>query len=192
MKTSESLKGLTAALSKMHGAMPNVPKNGKSNYGPFSTLDDGLEIARKHCSENGIAIVQATRMVGDVLFLDTRISCGDEWMESEYPVIKFPARAQEIGSAVSYARRYSLFPMLGIAGDNDDDGTEANKTKIEPASKAISEDQLDELLGLITETGSDPVGFLKYMGVSNIAQIRSTDFSRAKAALLKKKEVVNG
>lgn len=192
LNTSENTKLISDALSKMHGSMPNVPKNGKSNYGAFSTLDDGLEIARQHCAKNGISFTQATRMIGDVLFLYTRVSFGNEWIESEYPVIKFPARAQEIGSAMTYARRYSLFPLLGIAGENDDDGAQANANPVQTAQKLISEDQLDELIGLITETGSDPQAFMKYMGVQNMGQIKSVDFSRAKIALMKKKEVANG
>lgn len=194
MKTSETTKGLSDALVKALAAISNPAKDATNPHfkSKYATLDTGLNVIREALTKAGIAFSQTTRMEGDLMMLDTRLMFGNEFIEGEYPVIKFPARQQEIGSSLTYARRYSLFAAVGVAGEDDDDGNEANVSKIEPTTKLISEEQLDELLGLITETGSDPEGFLKYMGVKNILQIKAGDFSRAKTALLKKKEVANG
>jgi hypothetical protein len=71
--------------------------------------------------------VQITRLEGDVLMLDTRLAhSSGQWIQSEWPVCKFPSAPQQIGSALTYARRYSLFSIVGISGDDDDDGTAAN------------------------------------------------------------------
>lgn len=186
MKTSETTKAISDALAKTQGEMPNIPKLGKSNYGHFATLDDGLEACRKHCSKHGIAISQSTRMSGEIMVLDTRLSCGNEWIESEYPVIKFPARQQEIGSALTYSRRYSLFALIGIAGEEDDDGTAANSSSVSAPAR-ITPQQVKELENLLIETGSDPVKFQQYFKVKALGDLSAADYQRAVASLEKKK-----
>lgn len=167
--------------------MPNVPKLGKSNYGAFATLDDGLEVCRQHCSKHGISITQATRMSGDIMVLDTRLSCGNEWIEAEYPVIKFPARQQEIGSALTYSRRYSLFALIGIAGEEDDDGEQGNAAAV-PSSKVITDEEFEELQKLIAETNTNPLQFEKYMKVNGLKNLPAKMFLTARAALINKKK----
>jgi len=184
MRTSETIKLISEALAKAQKSITNPKKLGKSNYGQFATLDDTLEVCREHCSANNISITQATRMSGDIMMLDTRLSCGNEWIEAEYPVIRFPARQQEIGSALTYSRRYSLSSLIGVAGEPDDDATEGNKSVIEPT---ITPDQQTELSSLIEETNSDLAGFMAFMSVKRISDIKSSDFSRAKTALQNKK-----
>ena len=186
MRTSETTKAISDAISKAQGSMPNVQKLGKSNYGHFATLDDGLELCRQHCSKHNIAITQATRMSGEIMVLDTRLSCGNEWIEAEYPVIRFPARQQEIGSALTYSRRYSLFALIGIAGEEDDDGTAANANAV-AAPARITEKQVKELENLLIETGSDPVKFQQYFKIKALSDLSSADFARAVASLEKKK-----
>ena len=184
MKTSETTKTISEALAKAQKSIVNPKKLGKSNFGPFATLDDTLEVCREHCSANNISITQATRMAGDIMMLDTRLSCGNEWIEAEYPVIRFPARQQEIGSALTYSRRYSLSSLIGVAGDTDDDATEGNKAIIEPT---ITPEQQEELAALIEETKSDLAGFLAFMSVKRLQDIKAADFKRGQAALANKK-----
>jgi hypothetical protein len=151
MKTSETIKIISEAISKTQGKLPNVPKRGKSNFGAHATLDDGLEICRKHCSEHGISIIQSTRMDGEIMVLDTRLCCGNEWVEAEYPVIRFPATQQQIGSALTYSRRYSLFAMIGIAGENDDDGDAATTATPAPKREKPSELSAEQSSAILEE-----------------------------------------
>jgi len=139
MKSSETTKTLSDALSKALGIIHNPQKSTENSFfkSRYATLEDGLNIIREAFSKCNLSFFQATRLDGDILFLETRIMCGNEWLESEYPVCRFPCKPQELGSAMTYARRYSLFACCGIAGELDDDGNAANGSAI-PAKKQTS------------------------------------------------------
>ena len=143
MKTSETLKNLSDALAKSLGKITNPAKDTSNTFfkSKYATLDAGLVVVRDALSQNGISFTQTTRMEGDVLFLDTRLMHGNEWIEGEYPVAKFPAKPQEIGSAITYARRYSLFAICGVTGEDDDDGNAASSPTPAPSKKASSSDE---------------------------------------------------
>lgn len=145
MKTSETIGKISEALAKAQGVLKNPAKDAvnphfRSNY---ATLDTGLNIVREALSRHSIAFIQATRVDGDMLYLDTRLShVSGEWIEGEYPVSKTSDKPQIIGSAMTYAKRYALFSFVGIAGEDDDDGNEANKTANSPRSVATDKQVL--------------------------------------------------
>ena len=122
-KTSESTKEIAAALAKAQGEIQNPSKDSINPHfkNHYADIASGLNAVRAPLARNGIAYTQSTRMDGNILMLDTRLThSSGEWMESEYPVCAFPAPQQQIGSALTYSRRYSLFGLVGIAGEDDD------------------------------------------------------------------------
>ena len=136
MRTSEQTNEISAALAKAQGKIsnPNKDKENPHFKSTYADLASGINAIRSSLSEQAIAFVQAERMEGDLLFLDTRLThASGQWIEGEYPVCKLPARPQEIMACLTYARRGSLFSLVGIAGD-DDDGNEANRQEI-PAKR---------------------------------------------------------
>lgn len=147
MKTSDSINEISAALAKAQGKINNPDKNKENpafkaggKVSTYADLTSGINAVKGPLSECGIAIVQATRLVGDVLVVDTNLShASGQWMESEYPVCRFPAKPQEAMSALTYARRAALFSMVGIAGE-DDDGNAANHAETPAAKKQPAED----------------------------------------------------
>ena len=94
---------------------------------------------------------------------------------------------QGYGSAVTYARRYGLMAMAGIAPE-DDDGNAAAKAapKVEPP-KPISADQFQEMNDLIFDTETDEVKFCAYWKVDELTQMNAKQASDAIAMLAKKK-----
>lgn len=132
MKSSPTIGALSAALAAAQGEMQNPEKrlinpHFKSHYADITA---GIEAVRDPLSKHKISFMQTTRMDGDILVLETILSHAEsgEWIASEAPVIRFPARPQETMAAMTYYRRMSLFAICGIAGDMpDDDGNEANK-----------------------------------------------------------------
>jgi hypothetical protein len=140
METSEQIDQIATALAVAQGAILN-PTKGSLNphFGSrYADLASGIDAIRSDLAANGIAFVQSTYMVDDMMMLETRlIHKSGQWMAADYPVAKFPAKHQDIGSALTYSRRYSLFGMVGIAGDSDDDGNAANKTDT-PAPRRIA------------------------------------------------------
>lgn len=84
---------------------------------------------------------------------------------------------QAIGSTVTYLQRYTLKAALGLAVENDDDGTAAG------GDEAISADQLQEIRDKLEASGSDVERFCKYMKVEALPDIRKSDFPKALAAI---------
>lgn len=160
MKSSEQINEIAAALAKAQGVIENPAKDSKNPHfnSRYADLAAGLNAVRAALSANGIAVVQATSLEGETMMLETKLAhTSGQWISSDYPVCRFPTKHQEAGSALTYARRYSLFSLIGIAGD-DDDGNEASKSETPaPARKAApprepslsiaeSADERDELL----------------------------------------------
>ena len=137
MKTSESTDAISAALAKAQGEISNPAKEAQNPHfrSSYADLASGVNSIRIPLAKNGLAYLQATRLDGEILMVDTRIShVSGQWVESEFPACRFPAKPQEVGSALTYARRYALFALVGIAGE-DDDGNAANQTET-PARKS--------------------------------------------------------
>jgi len=142
MKTSDKLDKLVPTFAKGQEALQNLIKDAANPHlkSKFLSLARGGEHIREIFSPLGIAFTQTTRFEGGLLLLDTRASMGEQWMESEYPVCSFPARPQDLGSHMSYARRYSLFSFVGLVGEDEDDAEAVKNTpiavkKIEPKLK---------------------------------------------------------
>lgn len=189
MRTSETIGKISADLAKAQSVLKNPGKDAVNPHfrNSYATLDAGLNICREALSKHGIALIQATRIAGDILILVTRLThSSGEWLEGEYPVCKFPIKPQEMGSCMSYAKRYALFSFVGIAGEDDDDGNAANNTTVSAASP-ISAAQLKEIENLLIETGSDPLKFQQYFKIRMLKDLSSADFERAVASLEKKR-----
>jgi hypothetical protein len=194
MKTSEQTDIIAKALAAAQSELQNPIKDATNPHfkARYATLDTGLNVVRPALSKHSIAVLQGTRMEGDVMMLDTRLSCGNQWVESEYPIIRFPAKAQEIGSALTYARRYSLFALVGIAGEDDDDANAATeKTPAPPRREwrpTTSATMLVEALDMaktphdLEEWGKSHAKIIQTEDEENRAYIRSA-FARKKAQL---------
>ena len=135
MNMSEKIDAIATALAKAQGEITNPSKDSENPHfrSKYADLASGLNAVKSALSANGIAVLQQTYMDGEILMLKTMLVHAGQWFASDYPVLKFPAKHQEAGSALTYARRYALFALVGIAGD-DDDGNEASKSDT-PAPK---------------------------------------------------------
>jgi len=129
---SPTIGALAAALAKAQGTFTFARKDseaavsygGKSaNVRKYADLASVLEAVRAGLSANGIAVIQTpfSKEGGGVLLRTTLAHSSGEWMASE---IAMPADRmggiQGWGSALTYARRYALAAMCGIAQDDDD------------------------------------------------------------------------
>lgn len=137
MTTSEQINELAAALAKAQAAFGPVKKertarinSAKGNYSyRYADLSDVLDSVRKSLAANGLAIVQPITWTDGHAWLATRlIHSSGQWIESVYPLGNYD-RPQEMGSAITYARRYTLTALLGIAADEDDDGNTAQDSE---------------------------------------------------------------
>lgn len=168
---SQSIGSLTAALAKAHGAM-KAPGKGRqakiqtkdgNSYGyAYADLADVIESYRAELSKNGLAVTQPIIQRDGHMVLFTVLShTSGEWMASEYPLASY-ARPQEQGSAITYARRYAVSSLLGIAAEDDDDGkraqdaeprqTEAAPVSPDAAAIAIVAGELAQIIGVDPDT----------------------------------------
>jgi hypothetical protein len=141
--SDDSIAELSAALAKAQGAFAPVTKSktaqvrsDKGNYSyTYSTLDELIAATRPALSANGLACIQHARTDGQRVVVVTELlhTSGQRLAFPEI-MIALPAGGtpQSIGSALTYARRYSLSASLGVAAEEDDDGQAATADKAEP------------------------------------------------------------
>jgi hypothetical protein len=149
-RSSETIGTIAAALAKAQGQLVNPEKSlvatirsdglrGVERTFRYAPLSSGLDIVRKTLSQHEIATVQTTSIdeAAGIVRLSTVLAhaCG-EWIASDWPVcpIAETERPQRMGAALTYARRYSLFTLVGIAGEDDLDAPELT----DPAPKTAS------------------------------------------------------
>lgn len=133
MNHSDSIAALAAALSKAQGAMQPAVKDAKNPHldRSYADLASVWNAAREHLTANGLSVMQTFQQCdpGRVTVETILAHSSGEWVSS---VLTMPAEAkggqqgaQAYGSAITYARRYSLAAILGIAPAGDDDDGEA-------------------------------------------------------------------
>jgi hypothetical protein len=148
MKKSESIKELAEALCNLQEEIIDVPKNstaksisksGKEYSRDYANLLGVVEIARPLLKKHGLSITQHPGIFrnGNVV-LETLITHkSGEWIESEFeiPYIKFDGQnePQSVGTLISYARRYVLKGIYGMAdADSDAQGMASKDKNIKP------------------------------------------------------------
>jgi hypothetical protein len=103
----------------------------------YASLDTIWETIRKPLSENGLSVAQTMNLVNDKSVLETTLyHTSGEWISGTQLVNPVKDDPQSLGSAISYARRYSLSALLGIVSDEDDDANIATKPEPKPVVKA--------------------------------------------------------
>src|SRR3974390_1381404 len=134
-RSSESFAALAAALAKAQAHLVNPEKSLTASIAGgrpgeavrsfrYAPLSSGLEIVRKTLSEHEIAVMQTTAVdqASRTLTLTTLLAhSSGEWIASYWPVCSVAeiANPQRMGAALTYARRYGLFTLVGIAGEDD-------------------------------------------------------------------------
>jgi ERF superfamily len=134
-RSSETIGTIAAALAKAQAQLVNPEKSlvatirsdgrrGAEQTFRYAPLSSGLDIVRKTLSQHEIATVQTTSIdeAAGIVRLSTVLAhASGEWIASDWPVclIAETERPQRMGAALTYARRYSLFTLVGIAGEDD-------------------------------------------------------------------------
>ena len=134
-RSSESIASLAAALAKAQVLLTNPEKSLSATVGSdrydepgrtfrYAPLSSGLDIVRKALGQHEIATVQTTAIdqVAQAVSLTTVLAhSSGEWIASDWPVCALSEMAtpRRMGAALTYARRYALFTLVGIAGEED-------------------------------------------------------------------------
>ena len=134
-RSSDTIGNLAAALAKAQLELVNPEKSlaatirseggsGAEQTFRYAPLSSGLEIVRKTLGQHEIATVQTTAVdqTSGIINLTTVLAhSSGEWIASDWPVcaITDTATPHRMGAALTYARRYALFTLVGIAGEDD-------------------------------------------------------------------------
>lgn len=113
----------------------------RSRYADLATV---LKTVRPVLAKHGIALTQTTQILDGALVLVTRLHWRDEELAGYYPISPTKADPQGYGSALTYARRYTIQAIVGVAADDDDDGNAASAAPSKPAH-----DELAEVIGKV-------------------------------------------
>jgi len=148
-------------------------------------LDGCVEAVIDALNDNGIALIQETSECSDGVIVETVFihESGESMRCGKLHVPATKQDAQGYGSALTYARRYSLMASCGIAPE-DDDGNAASKAKKEPL---ITEKQMADIIALAQEVKADMTGFRKFLGVNKLEELPVSQMPRAVAALESKR-----
>ncbi|MBR1155789.1 ERF family protein [Bradyrhizobium sp. JYMT SZCCT0428] len=146
---SQSISNIGAALAKAQAEIQNPEKSltatipsafprEESRTFRYASLASGLDIVRRCLSKHEIATVQATAIepeTGLIKLTTTLLHASGEWLASDWPVcpVTETAAPHRMGSALTYARRYGLFTLVGIAGDDDLDAPDPGPQPADPA-----------------------------------------------------------
>jgi hypothetical protein len=133
--SSPSVGALAAALAKAQVTIANpeksltativspFPREGSRTF-RYAPLSSGLDLVRKCLGQHEIATVQTTTIDHDgglIRLTTTLVHASGEWVSSDWPVcpVSETAAPHRLGAALTYARRYALFTLVGIAGEDD-------------------------------------------------------------------------
>jgi ERF superfamily len=141
-RSSPSIASLAAALAKAQAELVNPEKSlvattrssgprGAEQTFRYAPLSSGLDIVRKTLGQHEIATVQTTAIdqtAGTVNLTTVLAHASGEWIASDWPVcaVSDTATPHRMGAALTYARRYALFTLVGIAGEDDLDAPDLN------------------------------------------------------------------
>jgi hypothetical protein len=129
MNKSESIKELATALSKAQGTIKGVTKDTVNPFykAAYATLSACLDAVREPLTKNGLSIVQVNEATPEACTVETILMhSSGEWISGTMSIKPVKIDPQQFGSAMTYARRYGLMAIIGLAPE-DDDGNLASK-----------------------------------------------------------------
>jgi ERF superfamily len=147
-RSSETIGAIAAALAKAQGELTNPEKSlmatvavsaagERTRSFRYASLASGLDIVRKCLGQHEIATAQTTaidRDAGQIRLTTLLAHASGEWIASDWPVcpIEDMAAPKRMGAALTYARRYALFALVGIAGEDDLDAPDLLDESVTP------------------------------------------------------------
>jgi len=150
-RSSESVAALASALAKAQAELVNPEKSltavvrgerpgDRERLFRYAPLASGLDIVRKTLGRHEIATIQTTEIekeTGTLKLATVLAHASGEWVASDWPVcpVAETANPQRMGAALTYARRYALFTLVGIAGEDDLDAPDVCSPAVENGEK---------------------------------------------------------
>jgi ERF superfamily protein len=191
-RSSPSIGNLAAALAKAQPELINPEKSlsarirsegtgGAEQSFRYAPLSSGLEIVRKTLGQHEIATMQTTSIdqaAGTVNLTTVLAHSSGEWIASDWPVcaISETATPHRMGAALTYARRYALFTLVGIAGEDDLDAPDftapTNRTSAPEKPSGTGNGRINSGHDIATRRAGDPKAVKPVLAPEASAQLR--------------------
>lgn len=161
----DPLAALNAALAAAQGEFEAIPrssevtvktKDGGSYTFKYASLDAILTAVRPALSKHGLAVTQLLLEDGGRLGIRTELRHADGALVGAFfPLLSMPATPQQLGSLLTYLRRYAIVALLGVASDQDDDGGQAADAPPAAKPKMITDKQRGRLWEIVRARNID-------------------------------------
>lgn len=181
---SESLKELASAFAKAQAEIEGATADKQNPHfrSRYADLGNVVDAIKPAITKHGLSFVQVSHNAESAACIETIIlHSSGEWLSCgcvSVPVSKHDA--QGYGSALTYARRYSLAAAFGVAPE-DDDGNAAAKNappKHEPSFAPLSEQQVAEIAALADEVGVSLDKILAFCKARTFGEVPATAYKR--------------
>jgi hypothetical protein len=191
MDWGSKMKNIATALAAAQANMGKALKQANNSHfrSKYADLGNVMDACLPALNEAGIALIQPTGEDDHGRYVETVLIHGEsgEQLSCKVPLIVAKNDMQGYGSAVTYARRYGLMAMTGIAPEDDDGNAAAKAAPKQEPPKPISAEQFQEMNDLIFDTETDEVKFCAYWKVDELNQMNAKQAADAIAMLKKKK-----
>jgi hypothetical protein len=176
---SEDITKIAAALGSALPKMEAATKDSKNPHfnSKYADLSAVMDACKPHLAAQGIVVMQppATTEDGGAVSVSTvLLHNSGQWIASTLTLRPTKQDPQGMGSAITYARRYSLQSMLGIPAE-DDDGNAASGTGSKDAAKAVADRKIAHLRGM----QNDPVTTMRNQATPKPAGAVTEDLLKA-------------
>lgn len=177
---SDEIDKLTQAFTKATLEINGFEADKSGNYGPYVTINSIRRTSWNILANHGLKVWQGRTVHNGQLYLVTRLMHISGQWEASYTPQNIPSTArsydQALGIAMSYQRRYDLYGLFGILGEDSDP-----ESKKEREIELINESEFQELWGLLGKDPQVEKDVCKVLGIQSLEYL-----PRAKYADLKK------
>lgn len=183
---------ITVALTKAQAAIASVKMDKENPHfrSKYASLAAIREAILKPLADNGLAVTQTFRLDGEaksLILVTTLRHVSGQTIVSEYPMPQ-SGTPQAMGSAATYARRYSLSALLSLASEEDDDGNAAEETTPHRRPKAAPKEKEDvskKIDAAAVATADSIIAEInKCVSLADIDHLKETDFFKNNYAAL--------
>lgn len=185
MYQSEQINELFTALAKAQGQIKPAAKDSLNPHfrSKYADLGSVWEACREALASNGLSVIQTLMYneTGAPNLVTTLGHSSGQWMKSIMALPTQKTGPQELGSCLSYCRRYMLASMVGVYSDAVDDDAEAvsranNQVKEKVRLPVVTKEQCAILEGFLEEFPDSRIELLKKQEVTTVSQIPSDQF----------------
>lgn len=192
--SSPDIAELIKALAKVQAEIEGAKKDSTNPFfkSKYADLASTWAACKDGLTKNGCAVIQTVDTIGEKIVLITTLAhSSGQWMRGYMPVIMVKQDPQAMGSAIMYARRYSLAAIVGVC-PVDDDAEAAMADARKPKETPITPEQVFEIEKMLRGRDTIKKDLLEWAGVKTLTDIPATKYNGAVKAIQNRIEKEKG